>query len=106
MKFPISTSAFLRDYWQQKPLLIRNAVPNFLNPLSPQELAGLAMEADVESRIISNNSGQWSLKSGPFHARDYDSEGLWTLLVQRVDELIPEVRDLRQLAGLGLEPQG
>lgn len=99
MELPISTSAFLRDYWQQKPLLIRNAVPNFLNPLSPQELAGLAMEADVESRIISNNSGQWSLKSGPFHARDYDGEGLWTLLVQRVDELIPEVRDLRQLAG-------
>ena len=26
---------FLRDYWQKRPLLIRNAFPGFESPLSP-----------------------------------------------------------------------
>ena len=33
---------FLRDVWQQKPLLIRNPWQAWANPLDPDELAGLA----------------------------------------------------------------
>ena len=29
---------FLREYWQKKPLLIRNAFPGFQSPVSPDEL--------------------------------------------------------------------
>lgn len=98
MQLPIDVATFLRDYWQKKPLLIKDAVPGFINPLSPQELAGLSMEEDIESRIVTHENGQWSLKSGPFQADSFESESLWTLLVQRVDELIPQVRELRELA--------
>ena len=46
------TDIFLRDYWQKKPLLIRQAWTDWRNPLDPDDLAGLACEDDVESRLI------------------------------------------------------
>ena len=43
---------FLANYWQRKPLLIRDAIPGFKPPLQAEELAGLAMEDEIESRIM------------------------------------------------------
>ncbi|MBP8098556.1 MAG: cupin domain-containing protein, partial [Arenimonas sp.] len=40
----IPVAAFLRDYWQKKPLLIRQALPGYQAPLAPEDLAGLACE--------------------------------------------------------------
>ena len=48
----LSPAQFLRRHWQRKPLLIRGAFPGFADPLSPEELAGLACEPDVESRLV------------------------------------------------------
>lgn len=94
----ISVTTFLRDYWQKKPLVIRQALPGFINPLTPEELAGLALEDDIESRIVEETAGrtpQWHLKHGPFREADFNSlpDSHWTLLVQGVDRLIPEVYD-------------
>ena len=44
----IGERRFLREYWQRKPLLIRQALPGFQSPLTPDELAGLALEEEVE----------------------------------------------------------
>ena len=38
---------FLEKYWQKKPVVLKNALPNFIDPISPDELAGLAMEPEV-----------------------------------------------------------
>jgi len=46
-----SAEEFLDTYWQKKPLLLRKALP-FESPVSPDELAGLAMEEDVKARLI------------------------------------------------------
>ena len=43
---------FLRDYWQKRPLLIRNAFPKFKPPLQPDDLAGLACMEGALARII------------------------------------------------------
>ena len=88
---------FLADYWQRRPLLIRNAIPDFEPPLSSDELAGLAMEEDVESRIIEQRGNTWALQHGPFAEADFDREHPWTLLVQAVDHYVPEVAQLFQL---------
>ena len=40
----LTAQQFLRDYWQKKPLLIRQAFPGFGGWLTPDELAGLACE--------------------------------------------------------------
>ena len=63
----LTASEFLRDYWQKKPLVIRQAFPGFRCPVSPDELAGLACEEAVESRIvIENDAGKpWQPHNGP-----------------------------------------
>lgn len=93
----ISARVFLRDYWQKKPLLIRQAIPDFQSPIDPDELAGLALEEEVESRlVIENGDRPWEMRRGPF-AEDAFSElpeRDWTLLVQSVDQFVPEVGEL------------
>ena len=88
---------FLANYWQQKPLLIRSAIAPFEPPLSSDELAGLALEEEIESRIIECREQNWRLSHGPFTAADFQRNCPWTLLVQAVDHYIPEVAQLRKL---------
>ena len=93
----ISAREFLRDYWQKKPLLIRQAIPSFESPVSPDELAGLSLEEEVESRlVIEHGDSPWELRRGPFSEDTYQNlpERDWTLLVQAVDQLVPEVAEL------------
>ena len=89
--------AFLAQHWQRKPLLIRHALAAFNTPLPADELAGLAMEDEVESRIIEQCDDSWLLTQGPFEESDFQRENPWTLLVQAVDHYIPAVAQLRQL---------
>ncbi len=88
---------FLARHWQRKPLLIRSAVKNFSPPLDRHELAGLALEEGVESRIVEYRDALWQLHHGPFSEQDYQRDFPWTLLVQAVDHYIPEVATLRRL---------
>ncbi len=88
---------FLRYYWQKKPLLVRQAFPDFESPLSPDELAGLSLEDCVESRLIIEHGAQpWELRRGPFAEDSFSQlpERDWTLLVQAVDQFVPEVAEL------------
>jgi 50S ribosomal protein L16 3-hydroxylase len=91
------STQFLRDYWQRRPLLIQAALPGFEDPLSAEELAGLALEPDIESRLIEQVDGNWTLQHGPFQQDSFSSQNPWTLLVQAVDHYIPAVAQLRQL---------
>jgi len=94
----ISEQEFLADYWQKKPLLIKQALPGFISPISPEELAGLSLEEEFESRLITGSiqTQQWSLSSGPFSNSTFETltEKDWTLLVQGVDRYIDEIYDL------------
>lgn len=93
----LTAREFMRDYWQKKPLLVRQAMPGFESPISPDELAGLALEEEVESRlVIEHGAHPWELRRGPF-AEDAFAElpaRDWTLLVQAVDQFVPEVAEL------------
>lgn len=81
---------FLRDYWQKKPLLIKQGFRHFQDPLSADELAGLALEEEVESRLVSCAGQQWHLETGPFEDFSEYGEKDWTLLVQAVDHWHPD----------------
>ena len=48
----LTPARFLAEYWQKQPLLVRGAWPGFQDPLTPEELAGLACEEGVESRLV------------------------------------------------------
>lgn len=90
----LDVDSFLRNYWQQRPLLLRQALPADAFTLTADELAGLACEPEVESRLIRQDAeGNWALRHGPFVEADF--AGLpasgWTLLVQDVDKFEPAV---------------
>ena len=94
----LTVEEFLRDYWQKKPVLIRQAIPGFEPLLAADELAGLSLEDDIESRLIieEGKTGAWEVKKGPFTESDYRAlpENKWTLLVQAVDQWVPEAAEL------------
>jgi 50S ribosomal protein L16 3-hydroxylase len=93
----ITAREFMRDYWQKKPLLVRQAIPGFESPISPDELAGLALEEEIESRlVIEHGAPPWELRRGPFAEDAFAElpERDWTLLVQAVDQFVPEVAEL------------
>lgn len=93
----LTAREFLRDYWQKKPLLVRQAFTDFESPIDPDELAGLALEEEVESRLVLEHGERpWELRRGPFTEDDFATlpERDWTLLVQAVDQFVPEVAEL------------
>ncbi len=89
---------FLRDHWQRQPLLIRQAFTDWSNPLAPDELAGLACEEEIESRLITQSpkTQRFKLENGPFPESRFGklTKSHWTLLVQAVDLWVPEVAAL------------
>jgi len=93
-----SAETFLREYWQKRPLLIRGALPNFQSPITPDELAGLACEEEVESRLILERAGPtpWFVEHGPIDESRFSElpETHWTLLVQECNRYVPELTEL------------
>jgi 50S ribosomal protein L16 3-hydroxylase len=89
---------FLAEYWQRKPLLIRQALPGFESVLSPEELAGLACEEGVHSRLVQEKGGSspWQLRYGPFEEQDFTSlpESHYSLLVSECEKWLPELQQL------------
>ena len=90
----ISAEQFLAEYWQKKPLLVRGAITDFEPPIDGDELAGLALEPEVESRLIIGPD--WQMEQGPFNESRFASlpPANWSLLVQAVDLWVPEVAEL------------
>jgi 50S ribosomal protein L16 3-hydroxylase len=94
----ITPEAFLNEYWHKKPLLVRGAIPAFTGLLSPNELAGLACEEDVQSRLVSFFKKQWHCEQGPFEEERFAKlpKRDWTLLVQSVNHHMQEATALLQ----------
>ena len=94
----LSAEEFLDHYWQQRPVLIRQAFPDFIPELDENDIAGLACDELAESRLVSGNYPEhnWVLRYGPFG--DSDFAGLadenWTLLVQDVEKHYPPLKSL------------
>lgn len=97
----ISPEQFLSEYWHKKPLLIRQAIPQFKAFIEPRELFSMAKRDDVESRLISFFSKHWEMQRGPLHQIPLQQKKDWTLLIQGVnlhhtqaDELLRQFRFL------------
>ncbi|MBA6362579.1 cupin domain-containing protein, partial [Colwellia sp. BRX8-8] len=99
----LTPEQFLKEYWQKKPLLIKGAFKDFTDPIDANELAGLAMESEIESRIIACNNGDWQVEQGPFDSFDKFGEQNWTLLVQAVNNWSRDTQSL--LAAVNFIPQ-
>ncbi len=92
----LSVEEFLRDYWQKKPLLIRQAFSDFESLISPNELAGLSLDEDVVSRLIIQQDKDWQVEHGPLAENRFSQlpPSHWTLLIQHADSLHPPLNHL------------
>ncbi|MHB1333166.1 MAG: JmjC domain-containing protein [Sulfuriferula sp.] len=84
----MSPTRFLREYWQKKPLLIRNAVPGFAGLINSAALLELSCEENAQARLIRQKKrDDWQLQHGPFTRTDFKRIGKqpWTLLVQELN---------------------
>ncbi|BDM64773.1 50S ribosomal protein L16 arginine hydroxylase [Shewanella sp. NFH-SH190041] len=90
----LTPAQFLAEYWQKKPVVIRQGFNRFADLLSADELAGLAMEESVESRLIWQEAEQWQAAFGPFESYDHLGEQNWTLVVQALNNWLPEAEQL------------
>jgi 50S ribosomal protein L16 3-hydroxylase len=89
---------FLAMYWQREPLVVRGAFPDYNDPLSPDELAGLACEPDVDSRLVMQRGRRkpWQVTRGPQNPAVLRKLGRshWTLLVESMDRHCRPIADL------------
>jgi len=81
----MTPARFLRDYWHKKPLLVRQAIPNFKPLLKRDALFELARQDDVESRLITHFGEQWEMSHGPISKTPAVSRKNWTMLLQGVN---------------------
>ena len=104
LRFPagLTTRDFLTKHWQREPLLMPQAI-DVPDVLDANELAGLACDEQVESRIVveRDTAGPWAVRHGPFRETDFSAlpESPWTLLVQDVDKFEPEVAAILEYFG-------
>jgi 50S ribosomal protein L16 3-hydroxylase len=85
---------FMQHYWQQKPVVIRQGFKKFVDPISPEDLAGLACEEQVDSRLVYKKRGKWQAENGPFESYAHLGKTGWSLIVQAVNHWSPEVAAL------------
>ena len=97
----LTPEQFLKEYWQKKPLVIRQAIPHFDCPITAEELAGLACEDNVDSRIIIEKDGDhpWQPIFGPMDDDTFAKmpESHWTLAVNDLEKVVPELAWLSDL---------
>ena len=96
---------FLANYWQKRPLLIKGGFTHFIDPISPDELAGLALENEVDSRLVSHQNGRWQVSHGPFESYDHLGESNWSLLVQAVLDQPSLLREIERHQPFRVQPQ-
>ncbi|KGJ90486.1 cupin domain-containing protein [Thalassotalea sp. ND16A] len=89
-----SRETFLRDYWQKKPVVIRQGFKNFENPIDADEIAGLAGLNEVESRMVYREGDQWQAEFGPFDNFQRFGEQGWSLIVQALDHWSEEAAEM------------
>lgn len=81
----LTPQAFMKKHWQRKPLLVRQAIPDFRPPLSISEVRQLVRREEVESRLIWQDGSQWNMKHGPFTRLPAMKKPNWTVLAQNTD---------------------
>lgn len=91
----ITPEQFLADYWQKKPLLIKNGLPQLVDMFEPEDIIELAQDEDATARLITEHNDQWTLKSSPLTVKDFQKlPRHWTVLVQNMEQWSPDLGNL------------
>ena len=72
---------FLDYHWQKSPAVFRRTFKKFVDPLDEHELAGLAQDPRIDSRVVSLEKTTWQVEHGPIADFEKACKGNWSLLV-------------------------
>ena len=99
----ITPEQFLSDYWQKKPLLIKQGLPQLIGMFEPEDILGLSIDEDATARLLTQAASkqdgqpQWQLKKSPLTEADFDNlPEQWSVLVQNLEQWSPELGALWQ----------
>ena len=99
----ITPEQFLSDYWQKKPLLIKQGLPQLIGMFEPEDILGLSIDEDATARLLTQAASkqdgqpQWQLKKSPLVEADFDNlPEQWSVLVQNLEQWSPELGALWQ----------
>lgn len=99
----ITPEQFLAEYWQKKPLLIKQGLPQLIGMFEPEDILGLALDEDAAARLLTqaaskpDNAPQWQMKKSPLTEADFEHlPEHWTVLVQNLEQWSPELAQLWQ----------
>ncbi|TKB53243.1 JmjC domain-containing protein [Ferrimonas aestuarii] len=90
----LDSQQFLKQHWQQQPLFVANAFSDFIDPITPDELAGLALEPEASSRVIVSENGDWRVVPGPVSDFEPFGDQNWQLLLQACNHFVPDAQAL------------
>ncbi len=102
----MTAEQFLKEYWQKKPLLIKQGLPQLIEMFEPDDILELALEEDAAARLLTQaptkqaSKPQWQIKKSPFTEADFENlPAQWTVLVQNLEQWSPELGQLWQAFG-------
>ncbi|AWK17431.1 JmjC domain-containing protein [Candidatus Williamhamiltonella defendens] len=84
MHLIINWEYFLQHHWQKQPVLLKKAISNFINPVSPEELEKLVIEKALESQLIQRSHGKYQLVHKPFNGYASLGQRNWSLRVEAI----------------------
>lgn len=95
----ITAEQFLAEYWQKKPLLIKQGLPQLKDMFEPEDILGLSLDEAATSRLITQNKTetgeQWQLQQSPLTEEMFANlPEQWTVLVQNLEQWSPELGQL------------
>ena len=92
----ITPEIFLRDYWQKKPLIIRNGLPEIVGQFEPEDIIELAQGEEVTARLVKTFSDDnWKVFFSPLSEEDFaDVPEKWSVLVQNLEQWSTELGQL------------
>lgn len=95
----LTPEQFLAEYWQKKPLLIKQGLPQLKEMFDPDDILGLSLDEAATSRLITQNKtdkgDQWQLQQSPLTEEMFtDLPEQWTVLVQNLEQWSPELGQL------------
>lgn len=97
----ITSEYFLQNYWQKKPLIIRNGMPQIVGLFTPDDIIDLAKEENVTARLVKKyDESKWTLNTSPLQETDFNNlPEHWSVLVQNLEQWSPELGELWQAFG-------
>lgn len=97
----VSVNDFLANYWQKKPLFVKNAVCELDQLASPQDLMDMGKDENYESRMVLSEGGEkpWQAKLGPFKDEDFkrNDTDKWTLIVHSLEAYFSEFKKIKDM---------